>query len=754
MRKRLAANAGLILLASVVGAIALGGAVRADNLLVNGSFEKSDAQGKPDGWGAYPLPDTPGGSTKLISPGYQSPQAVVLSEEQSPSLYGLFSPPVPVADLPGEELLLTCYYKTEGTPNAEVSLVGFADPFLEKEWETRHLQVESQDIPPTPDWSLLSWHFRFLPGVREIVVLFDLEAAGKLFLDGVTLQPYPGEVTCKVRQAGVVEALPDRRLVEVELTNREVSEKKVQVVALALAPDRPSVQASSVVRLAGPRSQSVRLNYNYDYRQSHTLRLIVREEQSTTVYEQLDLPVPGLISARLVRPAFRASLMETLPTRSLVVSGRGNVSPELWRQMQISAQLLGTGRGEIFTQVDLPEDDEHFRLELPAPELLTGEHMVRVTAHLGAAEQTLDLPLRRLPPGPPQVGYDEHQRLWLNGQCLFPRGLYGIQSATDLQAAAQAGFNFVIVPSTRASYTVQKAAQEAGLAVVISTASMEESFWQHLQSKWGTSAVTLGWLPYSRPDLHNIAPQHVNDLYHLVRRVSPGHPVIETLASPSRAQYYTQAADILLAWSLPVPYSPLRMLGDMVEILRQPSAGLQPVWAVVQAAGSGTHRHPWLGRNKTGRPPTPAEMEALAYLALVHGADGLVWYSYNIPDSPGAQAYRLPQDAPELWAALPKLNLHLRWLAPVLLEGERETLPSAAEGAIQMAQWEYQGSRYIVAVNVTNRGLVTLLPLASPGSKAQVMFENRTLQADEAGEMQDSFTAYGVHVYVLDQENA
>jgi len=519
---------------------------------------------------------------------------------------------------------------------------------------------------------------------------------------------------------------------------------------LALAQDRPLVQTSTVVRLAGERSQSVRLNYQYDYRQAHTLRLIVQEEQSGTVYEQLDLPIPGLISARIASPAFRASLMETLPTRRLVVTGRSNLSPDLRRQLQIGAQLLGTGRSETFDRVALPNDDEHFRLELEIPDLLTGEHLVRVTARVGEAEQTLDLPLRRLSPGLPQVGYDEHLRLWLNGQRIFPRGLYGIQSATDLRAAAQAGFNFVIVPSARASYTLQEAAREAGLAVVVSAGSLEENFWEHLQSKWGASAVTLGWLPYSRPDLHNIAPEHVNSLYYLVRRISPGHPVIETLASPSRAKYYTEAADILLAWSLPVPHSPVRMLGDMVQTLRDSSTGTKPVWAVIQATGSGTYQHPWLGRDKAGRPPTPAEMEALTYLALVSGADGLAWYSYNIPDYPGAQAYRLPQDAPELWAALPGLNLHLRWLAPVLLEGERETLPSVAEGAIRMAWWKYRGSRYVIAVNVTDRGLVTLLPLASPGSKVQVMFEHRTLEADETGEVQDSFASYGVHVYVID----
>jgi hypothetical protein len=140
-------------------------------------------------------------------------------------------------------------------------------------------------------------------------------------------------------------------------------------------------------------------------------------------------------------------------------------------------------------------------------------------------------------------------------------------------------------------------------------------------------------------------------------------------------------------------------------------------------------------------------MQALAYLALVRGADGLLWYSYNPPDEDTPDP--LPHANPALWAALGALNQNLRWLAPVLLDGTRTALPPAAGGAVELARWHYQDSDYLIAVNTGENGVVTPLRLGAPHAGGQVMFENRTVQADGDGDIQEAFSPYRVHVYVV-----
>ncbi|NLO73938.1 MAG: hypothetical protein GX100_07515 [candidate division WS1 bacterium] len=716
----------------------------AEDLLVNGNFALSDGQGGVAGWSVWALPGDTSGGVQQVSPGFRSPKAVVVSATRSPALFGLFSRPVNVSALPGEELLFSCYYRTEGEPGAQLSLVGFSEPFLPNEWRTPYLQSESQWIPASRDWSLLSWRFRILPGVRDLVVIFRMRAAGKLYLSQAALRSYPAEVTVGVEQAGVVENPPSRRLVALRITNNDQQEKHLQVTAIAQAPERSPVQATSTVRLAAGQTVPVRLTYAYDYREAHSLRVLVQNGVSGEIYEQRDLPVPGMISASFVSPAFRDTLLPGLPTPRLVITGALNVTPEQRSKLSVSAQLMEAGARDIFQAVEAPPGQ--FRLEAETPPLISGEYMVRIRGRLGNHEQVIDLPLHYLAAGAGQVGYDERLRLWTQGQPTFARGLYGVVSAADVEAAAAAGFNLIVAPSVRASYDVQEAAVKAGLGVVVSASSLEGDFWRRLQNKWGTSPAARGWLTYARPDWRKVSPLEVCGLYDALGHLSPALPILTTLASPSRAQYYVPGADILVAWSMPVPDSPLRALGDLISYLHESAEGRKPVWAIIQACGSGRYDDDHMNPQPPGRPPTAAEMRALTYLALVRGAQGLIWYSMGVPGYAGTQDYRLPQDAPELWGAMGEVNLQLRWLTPMLLEGTREALP-AMEG-LELARWQYAGAEYVIAVNTTDRGRVTPLTLFSPKTSVQVLFEDRALEADGDGAIQDSFAPFGVHIYV------
>jgi len=147
----------------------------------------------------------------------------------------------------------------------------------------------------------------------------------------------------------------------------------------------------------------------------------------------------------------------------------------------------------------------------------------------------------------------------------------------------------------------------------------------------------------------------------------------------------------------------------------------------------------------------------MTYLALMHGAKGLIYYAYDIPSYPGTRAFQLPQDAPELWQAMAPLNRELQWLAPVILEGRRALLPPAAQGDLELATWEYDEGLYVVAVNTSDQALICHFEVpAAAGKTLQVMFESRPTSANAVkplpattnGSFQDSFTPHEVHIYI------
>ena len=61
-------------------------------------------------------------------------------------------------------------------------------------------------------------------------------AKGKLWVDQASLQVYPTAVQVDIKQAGVVDSPPSRRLVELALTNHADQARRLQVLVFALAP--------------------------------------------------------------------------------------------------------------------------------------------------------------------------------------------------------------------------------------------------------------------------------------------------------------------------------------------------------------------------------------------------------------------------------------------------------------------------------------------------------------------------------------
>jgi hypothetical protein len=184
------------------------------------------------------------------------------------------------------------------------------------------------------------------------------------------------------------------------------------------------------------------------------------------------------------------------------------------------------------------------------------------------------------------------------------------------------------------------------------------------------------------------------------------------------------------------------MVGDLMDALRAASDGRKPVWAAIQCAPAGGTDLEHLGQQASGRAPTAAEVEALAYHALVHGAKGLVFYAYRKP------GFVLPSGNQMLWYALGDLNRQLQELEPVLLDGSWIQLADLAGGAVELARWETDGGNWFIAVNLTSEEQAVSLPLAEGCMPVAYPLEGgREVMTGSVGLLPETFAPYQVRVY-------
>ena len=231
----------------------------------------------------------------------------------------------------------------------------------------------------------------------------------------------------------------------------------------------------------------------------------------------------------------------------------------------------------------------------------------------------------------------------------------------------------------------------------------------------------FAWYLFDEPDLHKLPPERYHRLARQLRAADSRRPIFLTVWSPKRYQDFVQACDIFA----PNPYvitrldphkNDLRAVGRSVDAARA-AAGRRPVWAILQAFWA----EPIWPRN-----PTPEELRAMAFIALNHGADGIIYFSYKSGGRPITQHG-------ELFESIRQLNGQLRALRGVLLvrpkkgalrqepvtkEAEQETAGSEAPSPapLDCSVRRFSGGRLLIAVNPNPESREVRLFLSGDGA--------------------------------------
>jgi hypothetical protein len=287
-----------------------------------------------------------------------------------------------------------------------------------------------------------------------------------------------------------------------------------------------------------------------------------------------------------------------------------------------------------------------------------------------------------------------------------------------------------------------------------------------------TRKVIVGWMHGDEPDNAQplpdgqgygppIEPKRIVADYERIRAADPSRPVVLNLGQgvawdgwhgrgvrsrhPEDYPEYVRGCDIAsfdiypVAHDAPAVTGKLEFVGRGVQRLRAWCGGSKPVFACIETTQIGPG----------GRSATPAEVRSEVWMALIHGARGIVYFVHEFKPK-FVEAGLLAH--PEMARAVQAINAEIAALAPAL------NSPDALDAATVKSSDE----RVPVALLCKRQGADTLLFAVAMGpgkadatfelkggeGRAQVVVlgEARTLEARE-GRFTDSFERYAVHLY-------
>jgi hypothetical protein len=249
-----------------------------------------------------------------------------------------------------------------------------------------------------------------------------------------------------------------------------------------------------------------------------------------------------------------------------------------------------------------------------------------------------------------------------------------------------------------------------------------------------------------------------------VKNADPNHVTYIT-GDPgeTKAISYLDSTDMMAIQSYPIPnccvWTPAVPAGaprlsktywDIANSVAKTDPVGKPVIANLQVFSWDYPGHPETVTD--GRWPTPQELDNMTYQALIAGARGILYYTYENfdPTKPGPPQTMISETQPQLWQRIPVLSEEIKRLTPALLNGKRTSFISD-DKAIYGATWRFENKTFLAVVNTAeNQKEVNAALETTPGSYLQPFSESRAASLTLAeGRLTGLIQARDVQLYEL-----
>lgn len=319
----------------------------------------------------------------------------------------------------------------------------------------------------------------------------------------------------------------------------------------------------------------------------------------------------------------------------------------------------------------------------------------------------------------------------VNGKRFFPVGIWLYElNETVLADIHEQQFNTVLWNSPVIHPEHLKTVHEHGLMAIC-----------HVNDEWFPAAkdspALLTWILQDEPESQGKSPAEMLALYRKVKPLDPDHPFGMDHSSLDAFARFKDACDLTMSDIYPITRDrtlPITHVGLYVdEAHRVHKTPNWPHWAFIQVfGGSDTDGGVWAQ-------PFPHEVRCMTYMALAHGANGILYFSY------------WPR-AERTWSSLGALNRELYRLIPWLVAPGREREAKSSTPSIHVRARQVGNGGIVIAVNTTPR--FTEMRVTVPGLKEKRL--RRFFQPGEIactnGELRDGLGPFEERVYAWGPE--
>jgi len=470
---------------------------------------------------------------------------------------------------------------------------------------------------------------------------------------------------------------------------------------------------------AYPRTKSG----TFDWTELKASYTIPPSAQSTTFGLYLERNVTGKawfddINVQVVsQPAAFESFLTSPNYRGMVKQGDNSpwkyslrIRPQSdWSAADVTVKNeLTNAQGKVLLQKETkvaPQEGETQIAITPPQNLPVGEYTLSQTIidPNGKVQLTQSSPIQ-IVAQMPKVYIDKDGFTVFDGKRFFPMGVYlgGTKDTDDanLQQIKEGGFNTVLTYSygnNKGSEEYLDRAQQHDLKVIYSLKDIYPGL-----GKYGDDAINiatqfvdllkdkpalLAW--YTNDELHPEWLPKLEKTYQMVEQSDPNHPAFQVLSEKGTIEKYFNVTDVLGLDPYPVGNPDLTISSTYTDFVKDAVHGARGIWMVPQIMDWAVYR-----KNQKPNPPTLDEMRNQAYQSIIHGATGLIWYSYY-----DLRYKQYPRDQnldmtlfQQRWKDVSAMAQEIDQITPVILEDQKVLLDLPAKSDVEAAAWK-QGNQ-------------------------------------------------------------
>jgi hypothetical protein len=376
-------------------------------------------------------------------------------------------------------------------------------------------------------------------------------------------------------------------------------------------------------------------------------------------------------------------------------------------------------------------------------------------------------------------GYDSDGMVMLSANRSFLLGLYQKPNMPNsFEYLAKTGFNLVNLP---ADGSMLDSAKVAGIWSWVTLGTIDPA---HRAESWNNMRKTinnlkgkealLAWELADEPAFNwnssqlRIAPEIMIETHDSVKKQDSLHPIylnhapvnlVTTMQQYNRSNDFTACdiypvipAGIRLMYALnpdgiqgDLPNTTLSQVGDYVNKMRKVSGANKPLLMVLQGFAWEMLR-PASERDSTKiRYPSYNESWFMAWDAIIHGANGLIWWGTAFTPAGHPFHAELNKVVNKLSSLHNVLSLPAK---PFTLNVRYHECGHSVSKGIEVLVKKEKNQLWILTANTERYPVQADLLFTANSSIADVVFEERTIQIDKSG-FTENYLPYEVHLYKL-----